>query len=106
MKHHTAGIVKGTKTWLYTETSKLSLEAQLNIEVDRLAEDFETQYSTYNPIVPLLLASPAVLTIRGISITNQYRHKIHIKFLEPRYILSKLREKFEWDDKKVTKDID
>ena len=63
--------VKGHQD-LYTATSKLPLEAQLNIEADKLAGDFQQQYGKHISVVTLLLSSPALLSIQGISITSQY----------------------------------
>ena len=54
----------------------LPLLAQLNIEADELAGQFQLDHSKYAPIVPLLPASPAILAIRGISITSQYKHHL------------------------------
>ena len=98
--------IEATYSWVrghqdqYRNTSELSLEAKLNIEADKLAGDFQQQYGKHIPIVPLLPSSPAMLSIRGISITSQYRHQLHRAYLEPRYI-SKLQEKFKWEDKVV-----
>ena len=84
----------------FRNTSELSLEAKLNIKADKLAGDFQQQYGKHIPVVPLLPSSPALLTIRGISITSQYRHQLHRAYLEPRYI-SKLQEKFQLEDSVV-----
>ena len=61
--------IEATYSWVrghqdqYRNTSELSLEAKLNIEADKLAGDFQQQYGTHFPIVPLLPSSPAVLSI-------------------------------------------
>ena len=73
---------------LHIETSKLSLEAQLNIEADKLARDFQQQYRTYNPRATVTsITSHAVYTrypnhkpILSTPITHSIpRAKVYIK---------------------------
>mmetsp|Transcript_26911 Transcript_26911/g.56370 ORF Transcript_26911/g.56370 Transcript_26911/m.56370 type:complete len:92 (+) Transcript_26911:133-408(+) len=57
-----------------TDKEELPLLAQLNIEADNklVAGQFQQDYGQYFPVVPVFPASPAMLAIRGISITSQY----------------------------------
>ena len=67
-------------------SDELSLLAQLNVEADKLAGKFHTDYGRYCPGVPVLPASPAMLVIREVSISSPYKHHLQRVFTEPRYI--------------------
>ena len=67
-------------------SEKLSLLAQLNVEADELAGKFQANHGQYCPRVPVFPASRAMLAIRGVSITSNYKHHLQRAFTEPRYI--------------------
>jgi len=64
-------------------TNELSIMAQLNVEADRLAGDFQRDHGKFRPIITLLPSCPAMLTIRGISITSNYNKQLIKAFVEP-----------------------
>ena len=78
-------------------TTELPLLTQLNIEADRLEWQFQTDHGQYILKVALLPSSPALLSIRGLSITSQYKHDLQRAYTEPEYA-SKLQAKFGWSD--------
>ena len=83
-------------------TKELSIAAQLNVEADRLAGDFQQDHGKFRPIVTLLLSCPAMLSIRGISITSNYNKQLTKAYVEPRYIdIGYLQEKYNWSDSVV-----
>jgi len=75
----------------------LPLEAQLNIEADELAGTFQQTDGKFRPLVHLLPSCPAMLAIRGISITSNYRKQLIRAYVEPAYI-QYLQYRFEWAD--------
>ena len=74
--------VKGHQDNL-NSSKRLSLIAQLNVEADELAENFQADYGQYCPRVPVFPASPAMLAIRGVSITSNYKHHLQRAFTDP-----------------------
>jgi hypothetical protein len=72
--------------------AELPLEAQLNIETDG---EFQTSEGMFRPIVHLLPSCPAMLAIRGISVTSNYRKQLIRAYIEPEYI-QYLQYRFEW----------
>jgi hypothetical protein len=77
--------------------AELPLEAQLNIEADELAGEFQTSEGMFRPIVHLLPSCPAMLAIRGISVTSNYRKQLIRAYVEPEYI-QYLQYRFEWSN--------
>ena len=57
-------------------TNELSIVAQLNVEADRLAGDFQQDYGKFRSLLTLLPSCSAMLSIRGISITNNYNRQL------------------------------
>jgi hypothetical protein len=80
---------------------ELPLEAQLNIDADELAGIFQQRSGKSRPIVHILPSCPAMLLIRGISITSNYRKQLIRASVEPAYI-QYLQYKFAWSDEAVT----
>jgi len=93
---HRAHNIKATfhKT---TKFDKLPLFAKLNIEADASAGLYQQEHARHLPKVTLLPSCPAVLHIRGISITSNIRHQLHHVFIEP-WCIAHLQEKFGWTD--------
>ena len=58
------------------EEEDIPLLAQLNIEADRIAGEFQHTNGHYQHIAPMLTSCPATLSIRNISITSKYRHHL------------------------------
>jgi hypothetical protein len=54
----------------------LALEEQLNVDADKHAGDFQLANGKFRPIVSLLPSCDAMLSIRGISVTSNYRKQI------------------------------
>jgi hypothetical protein len=78
----------------------LPLEAQLNIEADKLAGKYQEEYGKYRPIINMLPSCPAMLTIQGISVTSNYRKQLIKAYVEPEYIGYLMRQ-FEWNEEIV-----
>jgi hypothetical protein len=76
------------------EYNNLPFEAQLNIQADNLAESFYGQ-DNFQPTVPVLPACPAVLEIKSIRVTNNFRNQLEKAWTVPNY-LTYLEEKHEW----------
>jgi hypothetical protein len=95
--------IKATFYWVKGHQDKnktyeeLPLEAQLNIDADELAGEFQDEYGKFRPLVHLLPSCPAMLAIRGISITSNYRKQLIRAHVEPRYI-QYLQYKFQWSN--------
>lgn len=79
---------------------ELSLEAQLNIEADALAGEFQESYGKFRPLVHMLPSCTAMLSIRGISITSNYKKQLVRAYVEPEYI-QYLQYRFEWSDSTI-----
>jgi hypothetical protein len=84
--------IKATFYWVKGHQDKnktyeeLPLEAQLNINADELAGEYQDEYGKFRPLVHLLPSCPAMLAIRGISITGNYRKQLIRAYVEPLYI--------------------
>ena len=79
----------------------LSLEAQLNVDADELAEQHYSTGPQSTPQVQLLPSSSVTLFIRGISITNDYQTQLIRSYTEPTYI-GHLQDKFGWSSPTTT----
>ena len=78
--------------------SDLNLNAQLNVEADRLAAAFyDHQEANFNARVLPIPSCPAQLVIAGIDVTSNDRMLLIRAFTEPRY-LDYLQRCFDWDD--------
>ena len=73
------------------------MKAQLNIDADALAGLFQRDHGKYLPKVQMLPSCPAVLNIRGITITSNFRHQLQRAYVEPQYV-AYLQDKFEWSN--------
>ena len=80
-----------------TPTNELSIVAQLNVEADRLAGDLQRDHGKFRPLITLLPSCPAMLSIRGISITSNYNKHLIKAYVEPQYI-GYLQVKYNWSD--------
>ena len=93
---HTSKAVKGHQNY-EIDFDDLPLLTQLNIKVDRVTGQFQMDHGKYLPKIALLPSAPATISIRGISITSQYKYQLQRAYTEPQYIV-KLQSKFEWQD--------
>ena len=75
----------------------LSMEAQLNVDADELEELHFLSGTPSRPQTQLLLSCPAILTLRGITITNDYRRHLMQAYTKPAYI-GYLQDKFNWSN--------
>jgi hypothetical protein len=64
----------------------LVLEAQLNVDADKYAGDLQLVNGKFRPIVSLLPSCDAMLSIRGISVTSNYRKQLIRAYIELEYI--------------------
>ena len=78
----------------------LPLESQLNVDADHLATQYYSTGAPSTPQVSLLKSCPAVLSLRNISITNDYHKQLLRAYTEPEYI-GYLQDKFHWSDPTV-----
>ena len=69
--------------------------AQLNIEEDRLAGEFQKYHCEFRPLVTILSSCPAMFLIRGISIKIYYNKQLVKECVKPQYI-GYLQEKYNW----------
>ena len=98
--------IKATFHWVkgHQDNNKnkedLPLEAQLNIEADELAGEYQEEYGKYRPLVHMLPSCPATLSIQGISVTSNYRKQLIKAYVEPQYIGYLIR-RFEWNEEIV-----
>ena len=79
---------------------KMSAEAILNVEADRLAGEYQDELGAYSPITHMYPSSPAVLEINGMTITSNVRHQLIKAYSEPKYIRY-LQQKNKWNNKTV-----
>lgn len=56
--------------------AELSIEAQLNIEIDCLAGDFQEKEGRSRPIVSMFPCCPAILDIKGAELTSPVIYSI------------------------------
>ena len=95
--------IKATFYWVKGHQDKnntyleLPLEAQLNVDADELAGEYQEEHGKFRPLVHVLPSCPAMLAIRGISITSNYRKQLIRAYVEPQYI-QHLQYKFQWSD--------
>ena len=75
----------------------LSLASQLNVDADKLAGEAYSKSSLSTQQTLLLPSCPAILSIRNISITNDYNTQLIRAFTEPEYI-GYLQERFHWSN--------
>mmetsp|Transcript_15748 Transcript_15748/g.32323 ORF Transcript_15748/g.32323 Transcript_15748/m.32323 type:complete len:183 (+) Transcript_15748:115-663(+) len=81
-----------------TAYSELDLNAQLNVEADRLAAAFyDHPEANFDARVLLIPSCPAQLVIAGIGVTSNYKTLLIRAYTEPRY-LEYLQRRFDWDD--------
>jgi len=80
-----------------TAYEDLSLEAQLNVDADWYAGKYQDESGKYLPQCTILPACPVMLSIRGISVTSDYKNQLIRAYTEPRYI-EHLQNKFGWSD--------
>ena len=79
---------------------KMSIEAILNVEADRLAGEYQDELGAYSPITLMYPSSPAVLEINGMTITSNIRHQLIRAWAEPKYMQS-LQQKNKWNNKTI-----
>ena len=84
----------------HTSYNDLPLLAQLNVDADLLADRFYHEGPLSTPHAPVLPACPETLSIRGVSITNDYERQLIRAYTEPTYI-SYIQEKYKWNDETV-----
>jgi hypothetical protein len=78
----------------------LVLEAQLNIDADKYAGDFQLTNGKFRPIVSLLPSCDAMLSIGGISVTSNYIKQLIRAYLEPKFI-QYLQYRFYWPNETI-----
>jgi len=106
-KSITESKTKATYRWVKghqdndTAYMDLPLEAQLNVDADELAGEYQQDDGKYLPLVNMMPSCPAMLTIRGISITSNYRKQLIRAYVEPEY-MQYLQYRFEWSDSTIT----
>ncbi|OEU15138.1 hypothetical protein FRACYDRAFT_239817 [Fragilariopsis cylindrus CCMP1102] len=79
----------------------LPLEAQLNVDADELAGEYQEEQGQFLPIIHILPSCPAMLSIEGISVTSNYRKQLIRAYVEPKYI-EYLQNKFGWSNDTIT----
>jgi hypothetical protein len=98
--------IKASYKWVKGHQDKntpymdLNLEAQLNVDADKFAGDFQIEKGKFRPLVFLLPSCDAMLSIRGISITSNYRKQLIRAYVEPEYI-QYLQYKFQWSNEVI-----
>jgi prenyltransferase beta subunit len=78
-----------------TPYDDLDLEANLNVDAEKYAGGFELAKGNFQPLVSLLPSCDAMLSIRGISVTSNYRKQLIRAYIEPEY-KQYLQYRFEW----------
>jgi hypothetical protein len=73
----------------------LPLEAQLNVDTDKFAGDFQIAKGKFRPLIFLLPSCDTMLSIRGISITSNYRKQLIRAYIELKYI-QYVQCRFSW----------
>ena len=79
---------------------KMSTEAKLNVEADRLAGLYQDELGKYSPITHMYPSSPAVLEIDGMTITSNIQHHLIKAYVEPRY-MQYLQKQNKWNRQTV-----
>ena len=98
--------IDATYSWVrghqdkHTAYIDLPLEAQLNVDADKFAGDFQMTKGKFRPLVFLLPSCDAMLSIRGISITSNYRKQLIRAYVEPEYI-QYLQYRFGWPNETI-----
>ena len=75
----------------------MSIEAELNVEADRLVGLYQDKLKTYSSINHMYPLSPAVLEINDMTITSNVRNQLIKVYSEPKYI-KYLHDKYEWNN--------
>jgi hypothetical protein len=75
----------------------LSLNAQLNVEADAEAGEYQQTYPSQRPIIPRLPSNRAQLHIRGQVIPSKLKKRIREAFTVPPY-LQYLQQRFQWSE--------
>jgi hypothetical protein len=84
-----------------TAYDDLELEAQLNVDADKYAGDFQLANGKFRPIIVSLLPScDAMLSIRGISVTSNYRKQLIRAYVEPD-LIQYLQYGFGWPNETI-----
>ena len=65
---------------------EMSTEEILNVEADRLAEEYQDKLGAYSPITHMHPSSPTILEINGMTITSNIQHQLVKAYSEPKYI--------------------
>jgi len=95
--------ITGSYQWVkghqdrHTEYESLPLNAQLNVEADYYAGQYQDNFGKLRPLCTLLPTSGAMLSIRTISVTSDYRNQLIRAYTEPRYI-EYVQNRFGWSD--------
>ena len=94
--------IRGSYSWVKghqddNTTAELSIEALLNIEADRLAGDFQDQKGKNRPLVTMMPCCPAMIDIKGVSITSRIFHNL-VTAHTRETLLKQIQAKEKWDD--------
>ena len=94
--------IRGSYYWVKghqddNASAELSIEALLNIEADRLAGDFQDQKGSNRPIVTMMPCCPAMLDIKGVSITSRLFHQL-VREHTKETLLQQIQTKEKWDN--------
>ena len=84
-----------------TKYEDLPLEAQLNIDADELAGEYQEEQGQFHPMIHTLPSCPAMLSKGGISVTSNYRKQLIRAYVEPKY-MEYLQYKFGWSNDTIT----
>jgi hypothetical protein len=70
------------------------------LRAELYAGDFQLAIAKFRPLVSLLPSCDAMLSIRGISVTSNYRKQLIRAYVEPEYI-QYLQYRFEWPNETI-----
>jgi hypothetical protein len=70
------------------------------VDADKYAGDFQLANGKFRPILSLLPSCDAMLSIRGISVTSNYRKQLIRAYVEPEYI-QYLQYQFGWPNETI-----
>jgi hypothetical protein len=104
---HTSNNITATFRWVKGHQDRdihydnLPLEAQLNDDADELAGEYQLSHGAYRPFINMLPSCTAMLTIRGISVTSNYKKQLIRAYVEPEY-MQYLQYRFEWSDQTIS----
>ena len=80
---------------------KLSDVEQKNVLADQLAGEYNDVNGAFRPLASILPSCPATLSLRGVSVTSDYKkHLIHA-YTEPAYC-AYLMKRFKWSEYTLT----